>query len=245
MSKKSRGDSAGITSKDKEAAKSKAKKAMLDPVMAQAISNGARLDRGEFATQYVPNPFGEVMKDGLPVRHPAVKRKPQYELLRSRNVITAQQEAALAWYADRLALAESGMISNPLAGNGGGAAGSGIPISEARMDALRDVEWARQQIAFHDGETDGARIGVVALEVFDAVMAEEISFIEAARRERANRYVRISMRRRQDQIRELFVAAAKRLQQAHGARFRQGSGRIEGGNDGVSTCDQWLGRNGQ
>jgi hypothetical protein len=31
-----------------------------DPVVVQALANGAKLDRGEFETQFVPNPLGEV-----------------------------------------------------------------------------------------------------------------------------------------------------------------------------------------
>ena len=196
-------------------------KPALDPVAELALSNGAKLDRGEFEVQAVPNPHGEVIRDGAPVRHFAVKRKPQYELLRSRQVISDKQAEVLEWYTVRHALADSGMIRNPLGNTGGGGAGAGIPISEARMGAIRDVDWARAAIYGEGGQLGGA-----LLEIFDAVMSDEVSFVEAARRERAKRYVRISVRRRQDQMRDLFIEAAQRLLAAYVIRFPQGRGRI-------------------
>lgn len=198
------------------------RRVVVDPVIEQARSNGAQLDRGEFEVVPVPNPHGEVMRDGAPIRHYSVKRKPQFELLRSRRVITDKQAEILTWFAERQALAESGMIRNPLGSTGSGGAGVGLPITEARMGAVRDVDWVRAAIY-----GDGGQLGTMLLDVFHAVMSDEISFVEAARRERAKRYVLgRSLRGRQDQMRDLFVQAVERVCEAYMARFPQGPGRM-------------------
>lgn len=198
------------------------RRAVVDPVIEQARSNGAKLERGEFEVVPVPNPHGEVLKDGAPVRHYSIKRKPQFELLRSRRVITDKQAEILAWYADRRALAESGMIRNPLGSTGGGGAGVGLPITEARMGAVHDIEWARAAVF-----GNGGQLGTALLEAFDAVMIDEISFVEAVRRRRAKRYVLgLSLRKRQDKMRDLFVQAVECIHEAYAERWPQGPGRI-------------------
>jgi hypothetical protein len=114
---------------------------------------------------------------------------PQYELLYRRGVIDARQRAVLAWYDLRLAEANSGMFRNPLAAHdGGGAPGAGIPINQMALDASREVDWARAAImAVHSGNA--------VISVLDAVMRDELTFVEAARRECARRHVRASVSR--------------------------------------------------
>lgn len=217
---------AGKASRKQKSGAKRANKVVLDPVMQQALANGAQLSRGEYEVVSVPNPYGEVMKDGNPVPQRSVKRKPQYELLRSRGVITKQQAGILEWYAERLALAGSGMVKNALAGNGGGSAGVGIPISEARMDALRDIDWVRGIIEVCDGEGDDGIRARSMLEVFDAVMAEEVSFKEIAKRPSARRYVLGRTRDRSSLVSKMFAEAVQKVKKAYDKRFPQGPGRI-------------------
>lgn len=168
-----------------------------DPVIALAISNGARLDRGTYEVAKVPNPFGEIIIRGEVRQHKAVRRVAQHELLYRHRVIDRRLFAALDWYANRKALADAGMIKSGLnIGGGGGSAQHHIPTSEAAMCARSDLEWARQTIA------------PAHMQAFLAVMHEGESFIECARRLHANRYVRVSVERARRNLKDQFVKAA-------------------------------------
>ncbi|MFT3968485.1 MAG: hypothetical protein QM690_21665 [Sphingobium sp.] len=170
------------------------------PLIEQALSNGARLDRGEYEVASINSPYGkEVMVRGEMKRHKAVRRVPQYQALYRQGIIDRAMFAALEWYDGRLGLAESGMYKCGLdtSGTGGGAPGRCIPVGEAAMQARSDVEWARSFI-------DPRR-----LPAFDAVMMEGETFREAARRMHAHRYVRISVRHARRVMREEFVQAAR------------------------------------
>lgn len=209
MSKKQRQRRAGAKRGD-------AKPALEPALIRIARSNGAILDRGEYEVVQVPNPYGEVLKDGQPVPHTAIKLTPQYVLLWRRKVITREQCGVLEWYADRLALSQNGGIRNPLDGSGGGGgAGRGIPINEAVLDAARDVRWARKAI--------GSR---AMLAVFDAVMAEDMTFTAMAQNENARRYVTGGTRNREKMLGDLFKKAAARLALAKHEQSPQGPGKI-------------------
>lgn len=122
------------------------------PVLVRAISNGARLDRGDYEVSAVPNPYGEVIIRGEVRRHKAVRRVPRFETLYRSRVIDDAVFSCLAWYAARLATAQAGMIRCGLdvSGMGGGSAFHHIPTSQAAMEARSDVEWARAFIPGND-----------------------------------------------------------------------------------------------
>tara|TARA_R110000782_G_scaffold167129_9_gene259354 strand:+ start:86222 stop:86854 length:633 start_codon:yes stop_codon:yes gene_type:complete len=175
--------------------------APVHPLIGQAISNGARLDRGVYEVALVQNPYGEVVIRGEMRRHKAVRRVPHFETLYRSRVIDAHVFACLEWYADRLALAQSGLFRCGLdvSGGGGGSAASHIPTTQAAMEARSDVEWARGFVA------------VQLLPAFDAVMVDGISIREAARRGYAQRYVRLSVERARKRIAEDFIEAARAM----------------------------------
>ena len=133
----------------------------MHPVLKQAISNGARLDRGSYEVAEVQNPYGEVIIRGEIRRHKAVRRVPRFETLYRSKVIDRTVFACLEWYADRLAMAQSGLIKCGLdvSGSGGGSAFHHIPTTQAAMEARSDVDWARGFIPDND-----------LRQVFDGVM---------------------------------------------------------------------------
>lgn len=137
------------------------------PIMQQAVSNGARLERGTFEVAQVENPYGEVIIRGELRRHKAVRRVPHFETLYRSKVIDRTVFACLEWYADRLALAQSGLIKCGLdtSGSGGGSPAHHIPTTEAAMHARSDVDWARGFIPDNDVRA-----------VFDGVMEDGDSF---------------------------------------------------------------------
>jgi hypothetical protein len=145
-------------------------------------------------------------------------------LLYRRHVIDHRTRAVLAWYDERLATANIGMIRNPLGdqNGGGGSAGAGIPLNQTALDASRDVDWARAQIIAAAAPQQARAV----IDVFDAVMRDELTFIEAARRECANRHIRASVSRERAAMSRLFVLAAKTLTEAYERRFPKGPGRI-------------------
>ena len=210
---------AGKSNKAKRVAAEK-----IDPVMHQALANGAKLGRGQYEVQFVPNPHGEVEHAGQVVRHRSVRNLPQFELLYRRHVIDHRARAVLAWYDERMATANMGMIRNPLGDQtgGGGSAGAGIPLNQTALDASRDVDWARAQII----AASPAGYSRALIDVFDAVMRDELTFVEAARRECADRHVRASVSRERAAMAKQFVAAAKALTAAYEQRFPKGPGRI-------------------
>ena len=150
-----------------------AKPGGLHPVVQQAISSGAKLERGTFEVAVIPNPYGEVIVRGELRRHKAVRRVPHFETLYRSKVIDRTVFACLEWYADRLARAQSGLIKCGLdtSGRGGGSAAHHIPTTEAAMHARSDVDWAR-------GFIPGTDLRVV----FDGVMEHEESFAAIAER---------------------------------------------------------------
>lgn len=136
--------------------------ANMHPVMVQAISNGARLDRADYEVAAVPNPYGEFVIRGELRRHKAVRRVPRFETLYRSKVIDDTVFACLAWYAARLAVAQGGLIRSGLdvSGAGGGSAFDHIPTTQVTMEARADVDWARGFIPPGGGLRD----------VFDGVM---------------------------------------------------------------------------
>lgn len=178
----------------------------VHPLIAQAASNGARLTRGTYEVTPVQNPYGEVVIRGEVRRHKAVRRVPHFETLYRSKVIDRTLFLCLEWYADRLALAQSGMFKCGLdiSGSGGGSAFTHIPTTQAAMEARSDVDWARGYIP---GDCVAA---------FDAVMVEGETFIDCARRLCASRYIRLSVQRARLQLRDQFVRAAEALAGAVG-----------------------------
>lgn len=139
----------------------------MNPVIKQALGNGARMDRGTFEVVEVANPHGEVIIRGELRRHKAVRRVPHFETLYRSKVIDRTVFVCLEWYAERLALAHSGLIKCGLdvSGSGGGSGFHHIPTTEAAMDARSDLDWARGFIPDND-----------LRQVFDGVMEDEASF---------------------------------------------------------------------
>lgn len=124
----------------------------MHPVLQRAISNGARLDRGKYEVAEVQNPYGEVIIRGEMRRHKAVRRIPHFETLYRSKVIDRTVFTCLEWYAERLGLAQSGLIKCGLdvSGSGGGSAFHHIPTTQAAMEARSDVDWARGFIPDND-----------------------------------------------------------------------------------------------
>lgn len=124
----------------------------LHPILAQAMSSGARLVHGQYEVAEVQNPYGEVVIRGEMRRHKAVRRVPHFETLYRSKVIDRTVFACLEWYADRLALAQSGLIKCGLniSGSVGGSAFHHIPTAQAAMEARSDVDWARGFIPDND-----------------------------------------------------------------------------------------------
>lgn len=142
-------------------------KGNIHPILQQAISNGARLDRGTYEVAEVQNPYGEVIIRGEMRRHKAVRRVPHFETLYRSKVIDRTVFTCLEWYSDRLGLAQSGLIKCGLdvSGTGGGSAFHHIPTTQAAMEARSDVDWARGFIPNND-----LRL------VFDGVMEDGNTF---------------------------------------------------------------------
>lgn len=175
------------------------------PIMQQALSNGARLERGTFEVSEVANPYGEVIIRGELRRHKAVRRVPHFETLYRSKVIDRTVFACLEWYADRLALARSGLIKCGLdtSGSGGGSAAHHIPTTEAAMHARSDVDWARGFIPDNDLRA-----------VFDGVMEDGDSFAAIAGRV----YPHVCADRAKRKASSAFKIAANYLLAGIGAR---------------------------
>lgn len=153
----------------------------IHPILQQAISNGARLDRGTYEVAEVQNPYGEVIIRGEMRRHKAVRRVPHFETLYRSKVIDRTVFTCLEWYSDRLGLAQSGLIKCGLdvSGTGGGSAFHHIPTTQAAMEARSDVQWARGFIpdndlrAVFDGVMeDGDTFEAIGVRVYPSVYAD-------------------------------------------------------------------------
>lgn len=156
-------------------------KGNIHPILQQAISNGARLDRGTYEVAEVQNPYGEVIIRGEMRRHKAVRRVPHFETLYRSKVIDRTVFTCLEWYSDRLGLAQSGLIKCGLdvSGTGGGSAFHHIPTTQAAMEARSDVQWARGFIpdndlrAVFDGVMDdGDTFEAIGVRVYPSVCAD-------------------------------------------------------------------------
>lgn len=145
----------------------------VHPLIGQALANGAQLDRGKFEVAQVANPHGEVIVRGEVRQHKAVRRVPHFETLYRSKVIDRHVFVCLEWYAERLALAQSGMFKCGLdtSGGAGGSAQSHVPTTQAAMEARSDVNWARGLIPDND-----------LRQVFDGVMQDEATFAELGER---------------------------------------------------------------
>lgn len=167
--------------RSKRAAGVNAGKGNIHPILQQAISNGARLDRGTYEVADVQNPYGEVIIRGELRRHKAVRRIPHFETLYRSKVIDRAVFTCLEWYSDRLGLAQSGLIKCGLdvSGTGGGSAFHHIPTTQAAMEARSDVDWARGFIpdndlrAVFDGVMDdGDTFEAIGVRVYPKVCAD-------------------------------------------------------------------------
>lgn len=135
------------------------------PLIAQAKSNGAKLNDGTFEVAEIGNPYGEVIIRGEVRRHKVVRRVPHYQSLAKAGKIDRATAVCLDWLDERLALANSGLIKCGLGVSGGGSASCHVPTTEAAMQARSDVAWARSFI--RDSER---------LAVFDLAMGDGKTF---------------------------------------------------------------------
>ena len=178
-------------------------KAAVHPLIAQAKASGANLADGTFEVAEVVNPYGEVIIRGEVRRHKAVRRVPTYETLHKRGKIDRQAFVCLEWFADRLALAHSGLIRCGLNVTGGGSTGATIPTTEAAMIARSDVAWARAFI--RDTE---------ARAVFDCVMSDGHTFERVG----ALVFPSLSLDTAKRKASRLFHVAAKALREGIGSK---------------------------
>lgn len=188
----------------------------LHPLVEAADVTPEFRKRTALDAELVPNPYGEVFISGELKRHMAVRRRPAYVTLFRQGVIDRATLGALEWYAGRLATSEAGIVKGCLGGDGsgGGSSASHIPISEARIAAQGDVDWARRLIPAQ------------ARRAFDLVMVDELSFSESARRERAGVPVRASVRRLRAVMAAQFKAAAEAVRDGWLERYGARGGRI-------------------
>lgn len=178
------------------------------PLIEQARPSAELIAKGGIEVAEVPNPYGEVIVAAELRRHHAVKRQPAWVTLHRQGVITRAELAALEWYDARLSMAEGGIYKCALAdGGGGGSPSSHIPVSEAMIQAARDVAWAR------------ALIPAGCHRAFDMVMIDQQTFSESARREAAVRHVRASVRRLRAVLSDQFRHAARALCKGYGRRY--------------------------
>lgn len=182
--------------------------AQRHPLIEQARPSAELIAKGGIEVADVPNPYGEVIVAGDLRRHRAVKRQPAWVTLHRQGVITRSELAALEWYDARLATAEGGIYKCGLAdGGGGGSPSSHIPVSEAMIQAGRDVAWARSLIP------------AGCHRAFDLVMIDQQTFSESARREAAGRHVRASVRRLRAVLSAQFRQAARALCEGYARRY--------------------------
>ena len=175
------------------------------PLIVQADITPEQRRRAAYEVAQVPNPYGEVVVRDEVVRHKAVRRVPQFETLYRLGVFDKAEPSAravlvaLEWYADQQDLAGSGLYKCGLDVSTGGSSHSHTPAGHAAVAARSNIKWARGFIAPE------------LLPAFDAVMVDGEAFIETARRMHAKRYVRVSVRRARQLLRDQFVQAAEAL----------------------------------
>lgn len=175
------------------------------PLIVQADITPEQKRRAAYEVAQVPNPYGEVVVRDEVVRHKAVRRVPQFETLYRMGVFDKAEPSAravlvaLEWYADQQDLAGSGLYKCGLDVSGGNSAQTHTPTNMMAMQARSDIARARGFIAPE------------LLPAFDAVMRDGEAFIETARRMHAKRYVRVSVRRARQLLRDQFVKAAEAL----------------------------------
>lgn len=144
----------------------------------------------------VANPLGEVAIKGEVKQHKACRRMAHFETLYASKVFDRSVFAVLEWYADRLALASSGMFKSALAvGGGGGSAFAHVPATAAATEARSDVDWAR---AFIPADLRPA---------FDGVMADGDTFEAIG----ARIYANVSPERARKKASSAFKIAANHL----------------------------------
>lgn len=198
------------------------------PMIAQADIPNAQRSHRTFEVARVPNPLGEAVIGGEVRQHKVVRVKPSFQELFERRVFdrvriegyaspVALIMAALEWYDQRLDVAQSGMVRCGIAqaGSAGGGEGVAMPSSLAAMEARSDVAWTR------------GLIPPELLPAFDAVMIEQERFAETARRQCANRYVRVSVERQRKRLAEQFNQATAIFAEAWGkTHLRQRAGIV-------------------
>lgn len=192
--------------------------ARLHPLIATADVTPEFRRSADLDVASVPNPHGEVIIGGQLRQHQVVRRRPAYVTLHRQGVIDRATLGALEWFADRWAAANCGIVKSGLGnvgGGGGGCSASHIPITESMIRAQQQVDWALGLI----GEGLPRR-------AFLAVMVDEDSFSESARRERAGVHVRASVRRLRAQWATAFKTAASALLAGWRDEYGARSGRI-------------------
>ena len=151
----------------------------VHPLIVMAKANGAKLDEGTFEVAEIGNPYGEVVIRGEIRRHKVVRRVLHYEALHKAGKIDRATFACLDWFADRLALANSGLVKCGLnVSGGGGVSSSHIPTNEAAMQARSDVAWARrfirdrETLAVFDLSMEGQTFDRIGPSVFPALSVD-------------------------------------------------------------------------
>lgn len=186
----------------------------VHPLIAQADIPAVQRKGRAYEVAKVPNPHGEAIVRGEVRQHQAVRVKPAFRELFERKTFDkvkvgdhphprALIMAALEWYDARLDVAQSGMTRCGIAAlASAGGAGIAMPTTQAAMEARSDVAWVR------------SRIPVEVLGAFDAVMVEGERFAETARRQCANRHVRVSVERQRKRLAKQFLQAVAVFAQA-------------------------------
>lgn len=195
----------GKATKPKKAARTAG---TVHPLIAQAdIPKVQKVGRA-YEVARVPNPHGEAIVRGELRQHTVVRVKPAFRELFERRTFDklrvgdhpnprALIMAALEWYDARLDLAQSGMTRCGIAAlaSAGGDGSVAMPTTQAAMEARSDVAWVRKNIPPE------------LLTAFDAVMIEGERFAETARRQCAQRYVRVSVERQRKKLAKQFLEA--------------------------------------
>lgn len=201
-----------------------------DPLLLQAdIPQAQRRSRDYEIVRLAEDPNGDVIVRGEVKRHEAVRIRPAWREMLARGVFKGARyegrpvpvrhiEAALEWYSGRLTLSGAYSVKSALDFTGGGGTGgprSHVPTTEVALQAQDDIRLARSAISSS------------CLPVFHAVMHEDVSLIESARRSLAGRYTRASLNRMRAKLSDQFVMAACELAVLHfQAWVPQGDGRI-------------------
>jgi hypothetical protein len=204
--------------------------APLHPLITQALSNGARLDRRNVEiVDLAEDPGGDVIIRGAMVRHKALRIQPAWREMLARGVFRKAMHdgkpvsekmigAFLEWYQDTLDRADSVSVKSSLDfSGGGGAAASHIPTHEAALMAQSAIAIVR------------AGLAPDSCAAFDAVMKDGESFIETARRLCAQRHVRKSVSRTRERVSALFVMTVSELALKHHEWMVPQQARMRGG----------------